>query len=140
MGVSISANNSKYTFDMGYGGFFNLRKNIALSLDTEFGENYALMSKCISEREYKKNDMDSEKIINMKKLDVKYSDVIDFLYAPDTGGKISYRTCRKIHDLIKDIDFTGKGFRYAAYRENDYDEFKNFLLECYSKRRNMVWY
>lgn len=26
MGISITATNSSYDFDMGYGGFFNLRK------------------------------------------------------------------------------------------------------------------
>ena len=41
MGISITATNSKYDFYMGYGGFFSLRKNIALALDKEFGENYA---------------------------------------------------------------------------------------------------
>ena len=38
MGITVTATNSKYDFDMGYGGFFNLRKNIALALDKDFGE------------------------------------------------------------------------------------------------------
>ena len=32
MGVTITAIHSPYEFDMGYGGFFNLRKNIAFAL------------------------------------------------------------------------------------------------------------
>lgn len=35
MGLTITATNSKYEFDMGYGGFYNLRKNIAFALDKE---------------------------------------------------------------------------------------------------------
>ena len=46
MGITITAKNSSYDFDMGYGGFFNLRKNIALALDKEFGENYEHLGSC----------------------------------------------------------------------------------------------
>lgn len=54
--------------------------------------------------------------------------------------KFSVTVCGKIYNLIKDIDFGDKGFRYAIYRRNDYEEFKKFLKDCYSKRKNMVWY
>lgn len=57
----------------------------------------------------------------------------------DLKGSISYKTCGKIYYLIKDIDFT-TGFRYAAYMHNDFEEFKEFLLDCYSKRKKMRWY
>lgn len=122
---------------MGYGGFFNLRKNIALALDEEFGENYALLGNCYTVDDYNKNDMAANSILERKHLD---EDVVDFLYASDTEGKISYKVCGKIYNLIKDIDFGDKGFRYAIYRRNDYEEFKKFLKDCYSKRKNMVWY
>ena len=79
-------------------------------------------------------------IINSKGLDKEYSDVIDFLYMSDCGGKISYKTCRKILNLIRDIDYGNKGFRYAMLMNNDYGEFKEFLQECVSHRRNLRWY
>ena len=139
MGVTITANNSKYSFDMGYGGFFSLRAQIALALDKEFGGIYDLYSRCWSPQQYEANDRAAEAIINKQHLDVDYKDVLDFLYMSDSEGEISYRTCRKILDLIKDIDFGQNGFRYALYRHNDYEEFKSFLAECYSKRRKMRW-
>lgn len=40
MGVTITATNPKYEFDMGYFGFLQLRKEIALA-NKEFGRNYA---------------------------------------------------------------------------------------------------
>ncbi len=40
MGITITATNSTYEFDMGYGGFFVLRRNIARALDKEFGDTY----------------------------------------------------------------------------------------------------
>ena len=139
MGVSITSKNSIYDFDMGYGGFFSLRKNIALALDKDFGENYSLLVKCVTERQFAENDRVAEYIINNKHLDREYKDVLDFLYMPDTGGSISYKACGKILSLIKDVSYEGQGFRYAAYRHNDYEEFKEFLKDCYSKRKSMRW-
>lgn len=136
MGVSITATNSEYDFYMGYGGFFNLRKNVALALDREFGENYALLSRCVTPRQFEENDAVANALITEKNLD---EDVVEFLYASDCGGSVSHKTCRKIYDLIKDVDFGDKGFRYAAYRKDDYEDFKKFLLQCWSKRRRMRW-
>lgn len=56
MGVTISANGSNRSFNCGYGGFFNLRKNIALAYDGELGEHYAKMLNYshAGEKEYNK--------------------------------------------------------------------------------------
>lgn len=40
MGITISAKNSSYDFDMGSGGFFNLRCNIAKAFDKEFVDDF----------------------------------------------------------------------------------------------------
>lgn len=140
MGVTITATKPLYTFDTGCGGFFNLRKNIAYCLDEEFGANYANLLHCHSQAEYKMNDREAEKIIARKHLDDNYSDVLDFLYASDTDGRVSYKTCKKIYDMIKNKDFGTKIFRYGAIAHNDYEEFKLFLLDCYSNRKYMRWH
>ena len=141
MGICLTAKNSSISFDMSYGGFFNMRKNIALALDKEFGENYSLLASCHSEEEYAENDRKAMEIINGKHLDDEYSDVLDFLYASDAEGKMSYKTAGKIYRLIKDVDFGNKIFVYATHSKGkDYEDLKLFLKECYSKRRNAVWY
>ena len=61
MGVTITATHRPYEFDMGYGGFFILRKNIAFALDEEFGENYALLSHCFTESQFSENDKVADK-------------------------------------------------------------------------------
>ena len=137
MGVSITSKDSKYDFDMGYSGFFNLRKNIAYCLDKEFGDNYSALAKCLTMDDFEHNDKVANKLIKEKNLD---SDIIEFLYAPDTDGKISYKVCKKIYNLINDVDFGNKTFRYGAYAHNDYEEFKEFLKNCYTKRHIMTWY
>ena len=139
MGVSIKATNGIYSFDMGYGGFFNLRKNIAIALDPEFGDHYAKLLYRHSKEEFSTPDRKAEEIINRKHLDEDYADVLDFLYASDESGAISHRTCKKIYDLIKDIDFGNRCFRYTIHAHNDYDEFKEFLRDCYSWHKKMRW-
>lgn len=142
MGVTISATHSSYSFNMGYGGFGNLRRNIALALNDHFGKAYANYAKCITEEENRKNDRLCEMMIEVLGLDKDYKDVLDFLYAPDTDGKIGYKTCKKIADLLEACMPTlrNKWFRYAAYAGHDYEDFVAFLKECYRYHRNMKWY
>lgn len=142
MGVTISATHSSYSFNMGYGGFGNLRKNIALALDDAFGNMYLQYARCTTEESLKANDKRCETIINEKGLDKEYEDVLDFLYGPDTDGKISYKTCKKIADLLEPCmpALRTKFFRYAAYAGHDYEDFVAFLKECYRYHRNMRWH
>jgi len=138
MGVSVYANHSTLSFDMGGGGFFNIRKNIAYALNEDLGEVYESLLRCHYKADFEEHDRKANKIIADNNLE-EYADVLDFLYASDIEGKISHKTCKRIYDLIKDIDFGDKCFRYAAQAHNDYEEFKQFLLECYSHHRKMRW-
>ena len=142
MGITITATNAKCDFDMGYGGFFNLRKNIASALDEEFGNAYSMLAGCVTDEDYKNNDKLNERIINEKHLDDEYKDVLDFLYMPDTEGQIGYKTCRKIAGLLEGrmSELKGKSFRYAAQAGNDYEDFVEFLKDCVKYHRNMRWY
>lgn len=142
MGITITATNAKCDFDMGYGGFFNLRKNIALALDDEFGHIYLNYAKCFNGDSLAENDRLAELVINKKQLDKDYSDVLDFLYMPDTEGKIGYRTCRKIANLLEKClpALRTKTFRYAIYAHHDYEDFIDFLKDCVKYHKNMRWY
>lgn len=137
MGVSITATNSKYSFDAGAFGFFNLRKNIALALNEDFGKHYEKLIYCRTKDDYEVFDRISNRMASRLKLDC---DVLDFLFMSDIEGSVPPRTCKKLYNLIKDVDFGRKGFRYGAYQHNDYEEFKLFLKECYEHRRKMRWY
>lgn len=141
MGVSIYANGSGKSFDCSYGGFFNLRKNIAFALDKELGEHYAkMMSALVGGGKSDWYNEETRRILASDKFNDENEDVLDFLYASDCEGSISHKTCKKIYGLIKDMDFGGMIFTYAAYSDGkDYERFKEFLLECYKKRRKMRW-
>lgn len=137
MGVTITATNPKYEFDMGYFGFLQLRKEIALALDEEFGRNYANLAHCHTEKEYEANDEAANRIIQENHLD-RYADVLDFLYMPDSEGEVGYKTCGNILRLIRNRK-NSTGFRYGAMQHNDWEEFREFLQDCYSHHKKMRW-
>ena len=133
--MGICLRNKEYSMDMGYGSFGNLRKKIALLLNKDFGENYLLLSQCRTIDDYSKNDDRANRLIKEHNLD---TDIIDFLYQPDNDGKISYKTCKKIYDVVKDYD---DNCMYGYVHSNhSFSYFKDMLKNCYSKHRNLYWH
>ena len=140
MRVTIYATNSSRSFQCGNGGFFNLRVNIAKAWDKEFGEHYAGLVMCWSKEAYDEFDKKTEEIFSDPRFKDEDQDIVDFFFASDCGGYITHKTCKKIYDLIKNIDFGKAIFTYAAHSDGkDYEHFKEFLLECYKHRRYMKW-
>lgn len=144
-GLSITANNSQYSFDCGYGGFFNLRKNVALAFDEELGKHYSSMSACIYDEDYKMFDAKTNNILADPRFSDADNDVLDFLFASDCDGSISYRTAKKIANLLsanyQQLDLGKKIFTYGAHSDGkDYQHFIDFLNDCYSHRRKVFWY
>lgn len=139
MGICLTSRKSKYSFNMGYGGFHNLRTNICRAYDKELAEIYEDTAWSLRDPEgYTAKINDILKDARFKEED---ADIIDFLFASDCEGKCSYITAKKIYNPIKDIDFGKAIFTYAAYSDgNDYEKLKLFLKECYQKRRMIIWY
>lgn len=133
MGVTITANGSNESFDMGYGGFGNLRKNIAHCIDPDLGVLY--------EELYRTWLAPQIERINALILDkhLECDHAMDFLFQADCCGMVGYRACREIYEAIKDVDFGDKCFQYGAIAHNDYERFKAFLKECVRYHRNMRW-
>lgn len=140
MGFTLTANKSSFSFDGGMGGFMSLRTNIAMSWDKEFGEHYATLSRCLWEEDYTRFNSRTKEILKNERFKDEDADIVAFLFASDCEGAISHKTCKKIYDLIKDVDFGEKIFTYGAYSDGkDYEHLKEFLLECYSHRRKAYW-
>lgn len=141
MGVTITANNSNRSFDMGGGGFMSLRENIALAFDKEFGEHYGKLRYVWTEEGFEQFNKETNRILDDDRFQQEDVDIVEFLFMSDCGGEISHKTCKKIFELIKDIDFGNRIFTYAGLSDGkDYQHFKEFLQECYSHRRKMRWY
>lgn len=140
MGVYIQAKNSKRGFHMAYSSFNTLRIFIARAMDQEFGDNYAHLRDCYHPDDFAEQEQQADIIIKRNDL-TKYQDIIDFLYLSDCDGKVSYKVCKRIYDLIKDIPFAESNIQYEVFlTEDEYTDFKKFLQDCYSHRRSMVWY
>ena len=138
MGVNIYATNSDYKFSISYSGFNRIRRVIADRLDSDFGDLYYEWTKVLnifSKLPCKDRISKSVEYLNImervaidKELD---PDVIMFLFLPDTGSKINYKTCRKLAEVL-----LGKIEESYIF---DWEMFKEFLMECYSHRRCMRW-
>lgn len=131
MGVSIG--NKYHSIDGGYGMMFLIRKTIAQSFDNELGNYYGDIT-----NHYKDDFIDNvNKILADDRFTEANGDIIDFLFMSDCEGKINYKTSKKILDLVKDVP----NFRIGYVINNkSFDDFKDILQECYSKRMNLTWY
>ena len=129
MGVTIYANGVKQTFDCGYIGFNNLRNNIANAYDSELGELYSDTAAFFIDSEAHIAKINA--LLQNPRFKDEDSDIIDFLFMSDCEGKIGHKTRKKIYDLIRNIDYSGRIFTYAARSDGmDYKHFKEFLKEC----------
>lgn len=144
MGISLYSNSKKVTheFKMGYGGFFSLRSQIANAFDKEFGEHYSqlLKASCSLSGGIEAFNKKMNQILADKRFDGK-DDILDFFFASDCGGTISYQTCKKLYNIIKDVNFQS-GFQYGNFSngiEKDWNDLKEFFLECYKAKVSARW-
>ena len=136
MGLIITGKSSKIELSGGYGMLLTIRELVAKAFDKEFGEHYARLRHTIDDIE--DFDKTTNEILSHSRFKDEDADIIDFLFASDCGGKINYKTCKKIYELIKNI----KGnvvLRYRYYSNNDWEDFKQLLKDCYSNKCNLTW-
>ena len=135
---------------MGCAAFNRLRTRIAQIYNEDLGELYDELGNFSKMDERKKElglSYDDEKgyyddynsrlndLVNKLELDV---DILNFLYAPDCEGKASSKTCKKLYDLIKEVQSdTVYGYAHAYMT---WEQFKELLWNCARKRRQLKWY
>ena len=142
MGVTIE--NSKYSIDMGYGGFKALRTKVAELTTPDIYKHYRELDEAFSifdknERKifFDKYDAKIEELST--KYDGKYDPVLDFLYASDCSGSITSDVCEAIYDIVKDYD---DDICYGYVGRPDcamFKDFKNILKDCIENQENMEW-
>lgn len=143
MGITIEGTHkNSLSLTGSYNMMALIRNEVSKAWDKEFGEHYATLGKCNSDKDYEIFNDKANKIINSERL-IKQteddSDILDFLFAPDCEGKLHYNTCMKIYNLIKDLDLTYP-LQYLAYSKDDWNIFKQLLQDCFNKKRNLIWY
>lgn len=139
MGITLKSNGSKISLDGGYGMLFIIRCRVALAWDKEFGEHYAKLLTFYHNKDLKEFDKKTNEILQNERFKDEDSDLLDFFFESDCGGKCRSKTCKKIYDLIKDTHEENLQLRYAIYSKNDWEDFKQLLLDCYSHRANLTW-
>ena len=137
MGVSIYAKNSPVELNGSYRMMLVLRIKIAKSIGTEFGEHYANMVSFWYDGRMDEFHKIAEGILSKQGFPTEDRDVIDFMYAPDSDGKITYKTCGKILKLIEDDD-EEITLQYGS-EGHDWKDFKDLLRYCHSHRLHLWW-
>lgn len=139
MGVTIHSPN--FSIDMGYFGFERLRQKIADLTAKDIGEHYkALLGGAAG----KENDVWIESY-NRKteelaeKYNGRYNKILNFLYAPDCDGKVSYGTCKDMLHVIGDYD-DNILYGYAGRPDcAKFADFRKLLEDCVENKKPLRW-
>lgn len=137
MGVSISCKKTGKSIDMGYGGFFNLRKKVAELAGGPFAEHYASLKTFGDEEYFEAFDRKTSEILEKKQADIK---IVDFCLQSDCDGKIHYGACKNILKVIGDYD---DDIAYGYFGRPDcamFKDFKEILEDCVKNKCDMLWY
>lgn len=141
MGVTIES--KSHSIDMGYAGFNRLRLKVAELTGEEIGEHYKDLDKGMflngTDREeffqiYNKKISELEKEFKIP------HGILDFLYASDCSGKITFTKCKQIYEVIKDYD---NNILYGYCGRSDCAKFKDFkeiVKDCIDNKCSMKWF
>ena len=143
MGVTLTGTKSSIDLSGGYSMMMHIRTRVANAFDKEFGEHYKTLFEPPFFKEddwYKAFNKKANEILSDKRFKDEDREIVKFLFMSDSEGKIRSTTCGKIYNLIKDTSFPDLALRYIAYSDNDWEDFKALLKECFSKRMNLIWY
>lgn len=138
MGVSICSEKSLIDVGGSYRAFNMLRIHIGKLISLEFQYNYEiwLFNWNYNDRQYNEAVEKLNKITNNYQEDWLKHKTFDFFFKSDCEGALNNKSCKLLYELIKD-DCYHKHIRYVAYSKNDYDDFKQLLLDCYANIKKL---
>lgn len=139
MGLVITAKKSNIALYGGYGMLFRIRKEIANIFDKEFGEHYSTLATIWKTEDFEAFDRKTEEILSDSRFKEEDADILKFLFMPDDGGSISPKLCKKLYNLIKDVNKDSLVLRYAVDSKHDWEDFKELLKQCYTHRWKLSW-
>ena len=140
MGVTIYSKN--HSIDLGYGGFNNLRKKVAELTGIEIFNHYKELDKgmFLNGEARKKFFKDyNKKISEIEESQKIHPAILDFLYASDCEGKLTYGKCKQIYKVIKDYD---DNILYGYSGRKDcamFKDFKGIIKDCIDNKCAMEW-
>jgi len=128
---------------MGYAGFNRLRTKVAELTGPEIWEHYKKLNQAIFLDGEKREAFFNEYDIEISRLEEIYHiphGVLDFLYASDGSGNISFDKCKEIWEVIKNYD---DHLLYGYVGRKDCAKFKDFkeiVKDCMINKSSMEWY
>jgi hypothetical protein len=67
--------------------------------------------------------------------------IIEFLFACDCGGKLSYKGCTRLYELIKDYGDDNEKYGYIGWGDDcaTFADFKEIVKDCSVNHWIMKW-
>ena len=137
MGLTIR--NKESSIDMGSGGFCRLRETIAGILSEEFKDLYVSWTSLSNPISDDEGNERLKALFEKRALKEEDAPVLDFLFKPDSEGKLSPKECKRLYSLIKDYD---NNILYGYVGRPDcarFRDFKAIVEECAKNRWVLVW-
>lgn len=140
MGITIRSKN--FSDDMGYGGFMNFRKRVAMCVSDNFGNHYAKLSDGMllygDERDeyFKVYDKETN---NFVECNLVSSEIANFCYQSDCEGEIDQEQSKHIYEAIKDYD---DDFCYGYSGRSDcvmFEDLKDMFKDCADNGGEIKW-
>lgn len=145
MGVTIKCKKTGLGCDLGYNGFRLFREKVAYLLNDEFGAHYAKLPNLAikflfdsngREKAFGEFDRETERLIEKNKISKL---AVNFLFQPDTDGKVSPSACKDIYAVIKDYD-DSICYGYAGRADCAmFGDLKALFKECCDKNSYLIW-
>ena len=141
MGVTIKSKN--FSTDMGYGGFMNFRKRVAMLVSKNFGNHYAKLSEGMflygEERDeyFKIYDKETNNFVECSLVS---AELANFCYQSDCDGEIDQSQAKKIYEVIKDYD---DDFCYGYSGREDcamFKDLKDIFKDCVDNGGTIIWF
>lgn len=146
MGIHMTSNyKGAPSLDGSCSMLFRIRSRLAKAWDAEFGEHYSKLLSIWREEDFKAFDRRTEQILSDSRFTDEDDDLIEFWFMSDCEGKVHYKTCKKLADLLtlvfanETIDFAQNSLRYQAYSGHDWEDLMTLFKGCYSHRANLIW-
>ena len=139
MGVTIKG---KYagspSYDMGYGSFFRLRRDIAYTVSQEYGQHYEkLPMVCAGAIDVDNYNSETERLVKKYRCKERF---LEFLYQPDVDGKLSPFKCKALLDQIESLESNALyGYAVTPQYCLTIPKFRELLKECFDRRVYLVW-
>lgn len=142
MGVTIECKKTGRSIDLGYGGFNNLRNQVARLVGEPFSSHYLTLSEAMlltweqRKKFFEKYDLESQQMVSNGSVSVK---IANFLYQSDCEGKIRYGACKELLKIIGDYD---DDILYGYCGRKDcakFADFKAILQDCVTQKCDLVW-